>query len=151
MTRISSDLLSHTLNIVQLARETALAQGEKSRAGQLSSVADNLRTVVQNQAAPKKVEQTASTAAPRPAAAAPVSGVLAQNDFKTLLAAAQKTSTQQPGTPTAKDISTRHQVVQAMSAAQMNEVEIARQLGITREEVGMIISISQSKLSAKED
>ena len=64
-----------------------------------------------------------------------------QTDFKKLLDAA-KAVTSNPRISTATNIAERNQMVRAMAGSNMMEVDIARQLGMTREEVRMITSLS---------
>jgi len=128
MSTITVSLLNDTLNVVALARETALARGGQDQANRLTPVVDGLRS--------------AATAArqpgpPSPAAAQP-SGVLAQADFQSLLAAAQKAPLTSPAS------ADRGTVAAAMAAGGMGEVDIARQLGISREEVRLMLSSAGS-------
>lgn len=132
MTRILSGLLNDTLNLVQLARETALARGKNAQAQRLSPVADELKTLAKTQKAPQ------------PAAA---SSTMLQNDFRTLLSAAGNVvpaPTQpaaQPGqTMAAND---RNRVVLAMASAKTSGIDIARQMGMTLDEVTMVLSANQ--------
>ena len=149
MPNITSSLLTDTLNVVALARETALARGVKDQADRLTPVVDGLRTVANAARQPQlaarpaeaaaKAAGTAAKGAP-PAPTAPVgpTGVLAQGDFQTLLASAQKS----PLTTSAPTSSTqdRSQVAAAMSAGGMGEVDIARHLGVSREEIRLMLS-----------
>jgi transcriptional regulator with GAF, ATPase, and Fis domain len=120
-------LLHDTLSLVQLARESALAQGKESQAGKLTPVVDDLKNIVQNSNQPK--------------IQAPVSGVMVQSDFQKLLDAA-KTVPGSQKIPSMTNIAERNQMVRAMTASNMLDVDIARQLGMTREEVRMITSLS---------
>jgi hypothetical protein len=163
MSKITSSLLTDTLNVIALARETALARGVKDQADRLTPVVDGLRTVAtaarqsrpaDRPAAAKTASSSASAAAPAaptaPAAATgptgPVAptGALAQEDFKTLLVAAQKAPLNAPaeagGSAASRPTQDRSQVVSAMSAGGMGEVEIARQLGVSREEIRLMLS-----------
>jgi hypothetical protein len=129
MSNISPTLLNDTLQLVQLAREVALSKGAQAQADRLSPVVKDLRTLV------NKTQETHTSAAP--------TGILAQNDFQTLLQVAQKKS------PTAvtyqgQSSTEKSQMVQAMAAGNMSEVEIARQLGMTREEVRLVLSLSKN-------
>lgn len=126
MTKISSDLLSDTLSLLQLARETALARGNRVQAERLSPVTDNLRTLVTN----TRQSATPSTGA----------SVMFQPDFKTILSAMQS-----PAKPVAQAMTTaleRNQIVSGMSSAGMSELDIARQMGLTRDEVRMILKLN---------
>jgi hypothetical protein len=131
VSKISPTLLNDTLNLVQLARETALAQGKDAQAQRLSPVVKDLRSAVNTSREPQG--RTQQTSAP--------SGMMAQSDFKTLLEAAKKTPS--PAKP-AQSVNSveRNQMVTAMSAGNMSDVDIARQLGMTREEVHMVLSVS---------
>lgn len=122
MSKITSNtLLTDTLNVIALARATALARGGQAQAERLGTVADGLRDVAQR-----------GTTTNTPAAAP--SGVLAQGDFQSLLAATQ-------AAPVNGEVAAdRGQVISAMAAGGMGEVEIARQLGMTREEVRLMLA-----------
>jgi hypothetical protein len=67
-------------------------------------------------------------------------GPLAQGDFQALLAAAQAAPLGLTGAASAGE---RGSIAAAMAAGGMAEVDIARQLGVTREEVRLMIA-SQS-------
>ncbi|MBN2555738.1 MAG: hypothetical protein JXA97_07350 [Anaerolineales bacterium] len=123
MTRISSALLNDTFNMVALAREAARARGGQEQADRLSPMEDGLRELVSG--------HNSSLREPI--------GALAQEDFKTLLAAVQREPVQ--GEQLQGD---RHQVAGAMAAGGMNEVDIARHLGISQESVRVILNLNQS-------
>jgi hypothetical protein len=120
-------LLHDTLNLVQLARESALVQGKAKQANKLTPVVNDLKNMVQ------------STDQVKPPSS--YSGVLAQSDFRQLLDAAKSVSSNQ-GVSKSTNIAERNQMVRAMSGSNMLDVDIARQLGMTREEVRMITSLS---------
>jgi hypothetical protein len=134
MTRINSGLLSDTLNLVQLARETALAKGKQAQAERLSPVVDELKTLA-------TVKRDVLAAGP--------SSVMAQSDFRTLLAASGNSPTQplqqaqSTQSPLSVGGSERNRMVLAMAAGNMREMDIARQLGMAQDEVRMVISASQ--------
>ena len=135
MTRINSGLLSDTLSLVQLARETALAKGKQAQAERLSPVVDELKTLA---SAKQETPPTAS------------SSMMAQNDFRTLLAAAGNVPTQPVQQAQARGGSERNHMVLAMSAGNMREMDIARQLGMTTDEVHMVVNASQkSRMSVE--
>jgi hypothetical protein len=141
MSKIMPGLLNDTYNLIQLARETALAKGRSEQATRLSPVVDDLRSMVNSSRQP--VSGTAPTpgGSASPAASAP-SGILGQNDFKALLEAAR--SGQRPqAANAARQAGDRLQMVAAMAAGNMSEVEIARQLGMAREEVRLILEVNQ--------
>ncbi|MEA4906613.1 MAG: hypothetical protein GYA17_05020 [Chloroflexi bacterium] len=121
-------LLNDTLNLIQLARETALAQGKQTQASRLTPVVEDLRNVV-------------NTSREQPASSSPT-GVMAQDDFRTLLNVS-KVSSMPVKSGSVQSSMERNQMVVAMSAGHMSELDIARQLGMTREEVHTVISIHQ--------
>ena len=130
MSTITVSLLNDTLNVIALARETALARGGQDQANRLTPVVDGLRSVA---TAARQPKPAGPSAAASPAPVQPT-GALAQADFQNLLAAAQKaplTGAADPG---------RGMVAAAMAAGGMGEVDIARQLGISREEVRLMLS-----------
>jgi DNA-binding NtrC family response regulator len=117
------------LNIVQLARETALERGRQAQAERLSPVVTNLQNVV------KSSRQVESGSTP--------TGILAQEGFDKLLEAA-KNSTAGQRVNTSLPLAERNQVIHAMSSSQMSDSDIARYLGMSREEVRMVISVGQT-------
>lgn len=128
MTKITSTLLNDTLNVVALARETALARGRQEQAERLTPVVDGLRTL--------------ATAARDPQPATPVTGSLAGADFRALLAAAQSAPLNGARQSPSPD---RTQVAVAMAAGGMTEIDIARQLGVAREEVRLMLSLGRPR------
>jgi transcriptional regulator with GAF, ATPase, and Fis domain len=124
---INPGLLHDTLNLVQLARESALVQGKDKQANKFTPVVDDLKSMVQT----SDQEKPPTT----------YSGILGQSDFKKLLDAAKTVSSNQGGSKTT-NVAERNQMVRAMAGSNMLEVDIARQLGMTREEVRMITSLS---------
>jgi hypothetical protein len=128
MNTISSSLLNDTLQLVQLARETARTQGSDQKAAKLSPVVDNLRQIV--------------TTAMDPKAGPPMDlGILGQDDFRTLMAASTQAPRMQGVQPAPNP--EKYQVVSAMASGGMADLDIARHLGMTREEVRMVLSFSQ--------
>ena len=129
METISPILLRDTLNLIQLARETARLQGVNNQAQKLEPVVEQLKTLVDSGAE-----------AVQGSTAAPSEGILGQSDFKYML--------NSPNTGekvnTSDEIVDRNRVVQAMSAGGMGVVDIARQLGISRGEVRTIISLNSA-------
>lgn len=125
MDNISPILLRDTLNLIQLARETARTQGIQSQAEKLEPVVDELQALVKTQVISEPVN-TAPT------------GILAQPDFEFLLNTARDEKLDSTG-----DILQRNRMVLAMSEGGMNDVEIARQFGISRDEVRTIVSLNQ--------
>jgi hypothetical protein len=133
MNRIEPGLLTDTLNLVQLARETAMAKGKQAQAQRLSPVVDELKTLV---IAKRETTAAASTSA----------GVMAQDDFKTLLEAAAN----KPAADSVSGAGDRNRMILAMSSANMRDIDIARQFGMTTDEVKLVVSASQKGRAAQE-
>jgi hypothetical protein len=129
MTRITPDLLNDTYQLIQLARETARLHGNQAQAERLAPVVDNLRTLVGEAREPK--------------ASAPGAGVMGQDDFQALLTAVNNTAQQasSPAAPTS--YADRSRVILAMAGGGMTDLDIARQMGMTRDEVKLILSVSR--------
>ena len=127
MEKITPKILSDTLNIIQLARESAREQGKKVQEDLLEPVVDQLIKVVNNENSAKVQNSTV--------------GLLAQEDFRTMMEAANNNRME-----LMQNISPieRNQIVTSMASGGMPDVDIARQLGLTREEVRLIIHISQA-------
>ena len=126
MPKITPDLLNDTLNLIQLARETALAKGNKDQAERLAPLADNLRDLVKTSRQQKSL--------------LPQSEMMNQSDFKTILSAVQSLP---PSASKSTSALERQQVVASMSEAGMSEIDIARHLGITREEVHLVLNVNK--------
>ena len=126
MTNIPKVSLEDSLYVLQLARETALAQNRQAQARRMMPVVDEMRSLVTNPA------QTASIP--------PSSGVMGQSDFKTLLNVTQSRVNQAPTVDSTAAVMDRNRLIGAMSEANMSDVDIARQFSITREEVQLVLS-----------
>jgi hypothetical protein len=124
MEKIQNNLLNDTYNLVQLARETARLRGSQQQAEKLSPVVDQLKTLVTQQ---RSVIQTQP------------SGIMAQDDFQSLLNVKKDSSAN-----SMTDAKERNQVIKAMASGGMNDVDIARQMGITRDEIRMVVNLANS-------
>jgi len=135
MSEIAPRLLNDTLNLVMLAREAALAAGRQNQAQRLAPVVEGLRTLAGG------VSTVTAPAQPTTSVPAGTFGPLASSEFHSLLAAAQSVplagGTAPGGATSAVD---RSLVAGAMSAGGMPEVDIARQLGVSREEVRLMLA-----------
>jgi hypothetical protein len=120
MSRITPDLLSDTLNLVALAREAALAKGRPAKAEALKPAEEGLRAAAQTAATP--------------------SAARLDDGLQALLTARQ-------AAPVA-DQRDRLSLAQAMSAGGMADLDIARQLGATREEVQLWLTTKNRRLVA---
>ena len=131
MASISSVSLNDTYRLVQLARETALVQGRTAQAKRLSPVVDQMRELVKT----KPAAQTQPTA---------VGGVLQQSGFQKLLEVSQAAKADGSTAQTSvNSVMERNRMVMAMSSADMGDVDIARQMGMTRDEVRMVVSVNR--------
>ncbi|MDT8897665.1 MAG: hypothetical protein ACPLUL_02505 [Thermanaerothrix sp.] len=125
--KVSENLLLDTYHLLQLARETALAQGNAERAERLSPVVNELRNLVIQNREPPSAQPT---------------GIMSGQDFQTLLSITSRSSSLPvQGSPNQE----RYQAVLAMAAANMNETDIARHLGMTLEEVRTLLQIAQPR------
>ncbi len=145
MSKITPGLLNDTLNLIQLARETALAQGKATQAERLSPVVNKMRNLVTSAHEPQTTSLASNGSKTTPPVAQPMgastpTGVFTRTDFHTLLEAART-----PASTAVKQASAseRGQMVVAMAAGNMNELAIARQLGMTRDEVRLILNVAQ--------
>jgi len=178
MSHITSDLLSNTLHMLALARQTALDKGQQTQADQFAPVEGKLRSLI---------------AETRQQPSQPSTGIVGQADFQSLLAAVGQSRATEPAvsttalaasmltaanlqkapsmntpalgaagaerrTPSAalsastggasgslSSILERNQIVAAMASGGMAEIEIARQMGLAREEVRLIVNTQQYK------
>lgn len=132
MSDISRISLEDTLNLIQLAREAALVQGRAAQAERLSPVINQMQSLVSD----VKNSQPASTQA---------AGLFGQDDFKKLLDVAQSVPANSSAENSMGNIMDRNRMVQAMFEANMSNIDIARQFGITREEVDLILSVNNRR------
>jgi transcriptional regulator with GAF, ATPase, and Fis domain len=134
MSNIPKVSLEDTYTLLQLMRETALIKGRQAQAEKLNPVTEQMRSLVQNS---RKADQASAPLTQPP------SGILAQPDFQQLLEVSKNRPLTQPPSSTSGDPAERNRMIAAMAAAQMSEVDIARQLGMTREEVRLVLSVQQ--------
>jgi hypothetical protein len=140
MTIITDNLLNDTLKLVQLARETAQVRGQTKQADLLTPVADNLQSLATSSNQAKATNSVSS--APKAEAS---SEILAQGDFKTLLSLVQNkgNATSNPVSQIFSSSSNdRNRVISAMVDGGMSVLDISRQMGMTRDEVQMYISLT---------
>lgn len=135
---IRPGLLNDTYQLVQLARESALAQGKQAQVNKLSPVVEDLKSLVNNKK--ETGSSTSVNSVSNKSIPASSGGMMVQNDFQTLLNAAKSvTSPQNVGS--SSSITEKNQMVRSMAAGNMMDVDIARSMGMTREEVRLIISV----------
>ncbi len=140
MTIITDNLLSDTLTLLQLAKETAQVRGQTKQADLLTPVADNLQSLVNNSNQAKATNTVSSSSK-----AEPSSDILAQGDFKTLLSVIQNganTKTNPVSNIFSSSSSDRNLIISAMVEGGTPILEISRQMGMTRDEVQMYISMT---------
>jgi len=121
-------LLNDTINLFSLAREVALEQGEHEKAERLTTVINQLRQVSPNNSQVK-------SSLPKDASNAPMqvrrdSSIVEQSN---------------PSSFGAPSINERNRMILVLSAGGMTDIEIAKQLGITQEEVRIILRLSQPR------
>lgn len=129
---ISNDLIRDTLNLVTLAREAALAQGEQDQAIRLVPVIEGLHDLV--------------TSAPT-----------SQSDlhgFKSIVDDESVPSFSETFSELGRISATQtplgnSQAVVDMVASGMSEIDIARQLGMAREQVRLITNLRRQSPSGK--
>ena len=143
--KIDSNLLNDTLNVVQLARQAALAKGNKERVSALEAIADSLQQVAAGSHATDGTQAGAKTS--------PSAAEVKNRAFKSLLKTMQEGNKKTASNPAAafensplEGRSTeRNQIIAAMADAGMSDVEIARQFGITRAEVHAVLSLYSAR------
>lgn len=148
-TKIDSRLLNDTLNVVQLARQAALAKGNKERVSALETIAESL-----HQVAAASLAEEGTSAAQKSSASV---SELKNRAFKSLLKTLQDDNKKSAPnallgaeSPILEGKSAeRNHIIMAMADAGMSEVDIARQFGITRAEVHAIISLSTTHKGGK--
>lgn len=131
MSSIPKVSLEDSLYVLQLARETALAQNRQAQAKRMMPVVDQIQGLVSN---PAQVPT-----------ASPATGLMGQSDFKTLLQVTQaRVNAPEAEIPTSA-IMDRNRLIGAMASAKMPDVDIARQFNMTREEVQLVLNVQQKK------
>ena len=130
MSSIPKVSLEDSLYVLQLARETALAQNRSAQAKRMTPLVEEMRGLVAN---------------PPQAAAQPAAGTMGQSDFKTLLNISQAKANQTQSAASTSSVLERNRLIGAMSEANMSDVDIARQFSMTREEVQLVLSLHQRK------
>ncbi len=140
MSSIPKVSLEDTYSLVQLLRETALARGKTDQADQLSPVMNGMRDLV-------KTNRSASATSSAATTPATPTGLMAQSDFQKLLEISQDKNSLSTMSDPSATINERNRLVTAMSAANMNDLDIAKQLGMTREEVNLVLDTSQQSSS----
>ena len=133
MSNIPKVSLEDSLYVLQLARETALAQNRQAQAKRMMPLVDEMQSLVSNP--------------PQPSAIPPSTGVMGQSDFKTLLTVTQSRVNQTATVDSTAAIMDRNRLIGAMSEANMSDVDIARQFSITRDEVQLVLNIQQNNKS----
>jgi len=133
MTNIPKVSLEDSLYVLQLARETALAQNRQTQAKRMSPVVEEMRGLVTNP------PQTLNTP--------PSTGMMGQSDFKALLNISQARTNQQQAVDPTSSVLERNRLIGAMAEANMPDVDIARQFSMTREEVQLVLSFQQKNKS----
>lgn len=118
--------LEDSLYVLQLARETALAQNRQAQANRMMPVVEEMRGLVTS------VSQSQTP---------PSSGVMGQSDFKALLGVAQSRVSQPLTVDSTASVMERNRLIGAMAEANMSEVDIARQFSMSREEVHLILNV----------
>ncbi|MEI7845150.1 MAG: hypothetical protein WCK35_05020 [Chloroflexota bacterium] len=134
MSSIPKVSLEDSLYVLQLARETALAQNRMAQAKRMMPVVEEMRGLVSSSAQAQSVP--------------PSGGLMGQSDFKTLLQVTQARINQPDSVDTTSAILERNRLIGAMSSADMSEVDIARQFSMTREEVKLVLNVQQKNLSS---
>ncbi len=131
MTNISRVSLEDSLYVLQLARETALAQNRQTQANRMGPLVEQMRGLVAN---------------PPQTTTPPSTGEMGQTDFKTLLGISQAKASQTPSiVESTSSALERNRLIGAMSEANMSDVDIARQFSMSREEVQLVLSFQQRK------
>ncbi len=132
MSSIPQVSLEDTYTLMQLVRETALAKGRTEQADQLTPVVNEMRSVV----------SSARTTSSVPAS----TGVLGQADFKQLLEISQDKVNAAEASQNSVSITERNRLVKAMASAEMSSLDVARQMGVSREEVDMVVNTSRKTI-----
>ncbi|MCX8061219.1 MAG: hypothetical protein N3D16_01415 [Anaerolineales bacterium] len=152
MNSVSSVLLNDTLKLIQLARETARVQGQAEHAEKLKPVVDQLKNLAEGAVQAKPVVAPQRSASQ---GVTPSGGILDQDDFKTLLTAVQKSQSQtSPNLPAGLRPTSsleRNQIIVSMANGGMSALDIARQMGMTLDEVNMVVRLHQKASESRKE
>lgn len=121
-------LLNDTINLFSLAREVALEHGEHEKAERLTTVINQLR-----QLSPSTSQAKSS---------------LPKEESNVLMEIRRDSSALEQSNPLSfgnTSINDRNRMILVLSAGGMTDIEIAKQLGITQEEVRIILRLSQPR------
>jgi hypothetical protein len=123
--------LEDTLQLIQMMRNAAVSKGQNEQAQRLEPVVDEMQNLV-------------ASSPGYQAPAAPSSGVMGQSDFRALLEVSMARPEEKPVEQVSSStMADRNQMVLAMHRAGMPDVDIARQFGTSREEVRLVINLSE--------
>ena len=126
MIGINTNLLSDTLNVVQIAQETALRRGNDAQANKMQPVVDKLRSILTKERSAAPIEPSSE---------------MKESSFKTLMSLKEQ---QLDGTVSSSiPVEEKHKIVNALASGGMSETDIAKQLGVARDEVRMIVNLSE--------
>jgi hypothetical protein len=123
---VNTNLLSDTLHVMQIAQETALRRGKDSTATRMEPVVEKLRSILTKERSAAPVEP---------------SSVLKESSFKTLMKLKEKQFDGQVSSSI--PVEEKQKIVTALASGGMGETDIAKQLGIARDEVRMIVNLSE--------
>lgn len=136
MNEITNVSLVDTLNVIQLARETALSKGSMEQARRFTPIVDEIQNLVAQSKKPNSEQGI-------------YAGVLGQEDFRHMLYVAQNNPAEQT-TVRSNNIAERNLMIQSMAGSDMTALEIARQMEMTLEEVNLVMSINERAKRGKE-
>ncbi|MBI9047898.1 MAG: hypothetical protein JEZ00_00645 [Anaerolineaceae bacterium] len=126
MIGINTNLLSDTLNVVQIAQETALRRGNDLQADRMQPVVEKLRSILTKERSAAPIEPSSE---------------MKESSFKTLMSLKEQ---QVDGNVSSTiPMEEKQRIVTALSAGGMGETDIAKQLGVARDEVRMIVNLSE--------
>jgi len=134
MSKISSNLLSNTLNLVALAREAALAGGKPVQAQDMAPAEQGLRAVAESARRPAQSAPALDPGLQALLALRPSSG-----------ASASSVAVSAAGSVMGSANADRLGAAQAMAAGGMSELDIARHLGASREEVQLWLNVGKKR------
>lgn len=146
MSIITDNLLNDTLTLLQLAKETAQIRGQTKQADLLTPVADDLQSLVTSANQTKSTTHVSSS--PKIEAN---TELLGQEDFKTLLSVVQNkesSTSNQVSDIFTSPTNDRNHIISAMVQGGMSILDISRQMGMTRDEVQMFISMTNPTQSS---
>ena len=119
-------LMSDTLHLMQLAQETARRSGNSQQADKLDPVVNQFKELINREMETTSVETNSSESS---------------QNFQKILSASNGAQNQRN---TQLSLNDRNRMITSLSEGGMSDVQIARELNITRDEVRLVVNLASA-------